>query len=296
MSRDKDNTLSELKELDSLVSIILPNFNKEKYLKRALDSILQQTYARFELIVIDDGSSDQSLNILKRVIDPRVKVLARSSNGGLAVAYNEGISICRGEFVMFWNSDDVMRQNHVGAMLHAITGQSKEFDCIGSRFRYMTNYGLKFGHSGSWSPELLELLRQRRALPFNVPSAIFKRKLFTKDLLFDPKLRQCEDFDFMHRLALNHRIGFLHNHFCGYYRLNLESLSSANWEEQVKFQKLFETSGKSSRPTHGDLVRIRFRRAIVLILYGKLISSIPHLIFSLRDPKYVFNRIISRLF
>jgi len=280
---------------NALVSIVLPNYNKDKYLKQAVQSILDQTYTNFELIVVDDASTDQSMNILNGLKDSRVRVFARSTNGGLANAYNTGIFACQGNFTMFWNSDDVMRRNHVEVMLNAISGQYKDFDCIGSHFKYITNYGLKFGHSGDWSPALLELLKQRRTLPFNVPSAIFSSNVFNKGLLFDPNLRQCEDFDFMHRLSLNHRIEFMHQHFCGYYRLNLESLSSASWEEQVKIQKLFQTNGKSMEPTLDDLVRIRFRRALVLMLYGKFFASIPHLFFSLRDPKYILKRIFDRL-
>ena len=282
--------------LKVLVSIVLPNYNKDKYLRQAVKSILDQTYTNFELIIVDDASTDQSMSILNGLQDSRVKVLARSTNGGLANAYNMGILASQGEFILFWNSDDIMRHNHVDVMLHAITGPYKEFDCIGSHFKYMTNYGLKFGHSGSWSPALLQLLKQRRTLPFNVPSAIFRSNLFSEGLLFDPNLRQCEDFDFMHRLSLNHGIAFMHQHFCGYYRLNLESLSSASWEEQVQIQKLVETNGKSMEPTRDSLVRIRFRRALVLMLYGKFLASIPHLVFSLRDPKYVLKRIFARLF
>jgi hypothetical protein len=115
-------------------------------------------------------------------------------------------------------------------------------------------------------------------------------------MLFNPQLRQCEDYDLMHRFSLKHRIGFLSEHYCGYYRLNLESLSSASWEQQVKIQKLVESNWESMEPTREDLIRIRFRRALALILYGKFLSSIPHLIFSLKDPKYILKRVISRFF
>lgn len=90
-----------------LISVIIPVYNAEKYLDRCLDSILAQTYSNFELILVDDGSTDSSLSICKRYEskDSRIKVLT-GPNGGSSVARNKGLDIAKGEYIIHIDADD----------------------------------------------------------------------------------------------------------------------------------------------------------------------------------------------
>jgi glycosyltransferase involved in cell wall biosynthesis len=90
------------------VSVILPVYNGEPYLAEAVDSILGQTYADFELIAIDDGSRDGSGALLDAVRDPRVRVV-HQENMGLALTLNKGIALARGEFIARQDQDDISR-------------------------------------------------------------------------------------------------------------------------------------------------------------------------------------------
>ena len=94
------------------VSVVLPVYNVENYLKECLDSLVEQTYKDIEIICVDDGSSDSSLKILKEyaVIDNRIIVLEQK-NQGAAVARNFGLSVATGEYVSFLDSDDVFSLN-----------------------------------------------------------------------------------------------------------------------------------------------------------------------------------------
>ncbi len=89
-----------------LVSVILPTYNRGYVLKRAVDSVLAQTYSNLELIVIDDGSTDNTQELLASYNDPRLKVLVPGKNGGPAAARNRGLEVARGDFVAFQDSDD----------------------------------------------------------------------------------------------------------------------------------------------------------------------------------------------
>ena len=90
-----------------LVSVILPTHNRAKTLRRAIDSVLSQTHRELELIVIDDGSTDQTQSLLKSYNDPRLKVLAPGRLGSAARARNYGLEHANGEFVAFQDSDDI---------------------------------------------------------------------------------------------------------------------------------------------------------------------------------------------
>ena len=90
-----------------LVSVILPTFDRAELLPRSIGSVLAQTDGHLELIVVDDGSSDDTEGVVARLADPRVRYLRLPENRGLPAARNAGIAIARGEYVAFQDSDDV---------------------------------------------------------------------------------------------------------------------------------------------------------------------------------------------
>jgi len=104
-----------------LVSVVIPVYNVEQYIQEALDSALKQTYRNIEIIVVDDGSPDNSVAIIqKRYNDPRLRIV-RQRNRGLAGARNTGIRHASGQYVAFLDSDDFWQPNkielHIDAML-----------------------------------------------------------------------------------------------------------------------------------------------------------------------------------
>ena len=94
------------------ISVIVPVYNAEKYLSRCIDSILNQTYKDFELILINDGSKDKSIDILRKYenIDNRIKVIDNSNNG-VSKTRNIGIRLAQGEYIQFIDSDDFIDEN-----------------------------------------------------------------------------------------------------------------------------------------------------------------------------------------
>ena len=98
-------------------SIVLTCFNREKSIKAAIDSVLNQTFQDFELVIIDDCSLDNSLNVIKGYSDPRIKVIAHGVNQGQNAALNSGLLKCEGELVAFLDSDDVYDESFLSEML-----------------------------------------------------------------------------------------------------------------------------------------------------------------------------------
>ncbi len=99
---------------EPLVSVVLPTYNREKLIRRAIDSVLRQTLEKWELIIVDDGSDDGTFEIINEIIkkEKRVKYL-KQQNMKLPVALNNGISISAGKFVTFLGSDDEYLPNHL---------------------------------------------------------------------------------------------------------------------------------------------------------------------------------------
>ena len=105
---------------EPLISVIVPVYNVEKYLRTCVDSILVQSYSALEVILIDDGSTDGSPQICDQYAqqDPRIQVI-HQKNAGLSAARNAGIDICRGEYLTFIDSDDFIHERFVELLLNA---------------------------------------------------------------------------------------------------------------------------------------------------------------------------------
>ena len=117
--------------IDNLISIILPVYNAEKYIERALKSLINQSYKNIEILCIDDGSKDNSYNIIKEFKDERIK-LFRQENSGPAKARNVGLSNSKGECIMFCDADDWYEPNMCELMLETLINQNVDFvlcDC-----------------------------------------------------------------------------------------------------------------------------------------------------------------------
>ena len=112
------------------VSVIIPVYNTSKYLHRCLESILNQTFRDFELILINDGSTDNSLEILREyeTKDSRIIVIDKP-NEGVSAARNQGIEIAKGDFIMFCDSDDYVEKDWIEKLLSAIENHQKSF-CV----------------------------------------------------------------------------------------------------------------------------------------------------------------------
>lgn len=104
--------------INKLVSIIIPIYNTEQYLCDCIDSILNQTYENIELILVNDGSTDNSLQLCKRYITNNKVVVFNKSNGGVSSARNKGLELAKGDYIIFVDSDDILPYNAVDILVN----------------------------------------------------------------------------------------------------------------------------------------------------------------------------------
>lgn len=104
------------------ICIIVPIYNSEKTIERCVDSLLKQTYSNLQIILVNDGSKDDSLNICKRLatIDPRITIIDKE-NGGVSSARNEGLNNCSCDYVMFVDSDDALDVDYIENMFYNLS-------------------------------------------------------------------------------------------------------------------------------------------------------------------------------
>ena len=109
------------------ISIIVPIYNVEKYIKQCLLSILEQSYKNLEIILVNDGTQDSSMEIIKSyLLDSRIKVINKE-NGGLSSARNRGLEIATGDYVAFIDSDDWIRVDKLMELYNIIQNEKLDF-------------------------------------------------------------------------------------------------------------------------------------------------------------------------
>lgn len=117
---------------NKLISIIVPIYNVENYLQECLESILKQTYKNFEVLLVDDGSTDNSANICKLYVekDKRFKYFFKE-NGGLSSARNFGVSNSKGEFLSFVDSDDIISNDFLETLYNNMINNEVKLSIVG---------------------------------------------------------------------------------------------------------------------------------------------------------------------
>lgn len=118
------------------ISVVMTVYNCDKYLSQAVDSILQQTWSDFELIIVDDGSTDNSLKILEAYDDSRIRIIVSEKNYGVAHARNIGLEYCTSEYVAFMDSDDISHPDRL-RMQYEFLRDNVDIDCVYAKFRQM---------------------------------------------------------------------------------------------------------------------------------------------------------------
>lgn len=185
------------------VSVIIPTFNREKFVCRAIDSVLVQDYKGFELIVIDDGSVDNTPSLLARYGD-RVKILTQK-NLGVSAARNSGIKKASGEFIAFLDSDDTWLPSKLSTQVKFFNENPGVSICqteeIWIRNNVRVNPRLVHKKHSGW------IFNFCLKLCIVSPSAVMlKKQVFDSVGLFDESLPACEDYDFWLRVALKFEI------------------------------------------------------------------------------------------
>jgi glycosyltransferase involved in cell wall biosynthesis len=112
--------------MPQLISVILPSYNHAHYIGEAIDSVLQQSHSNFELIVVDDGSTDNSLEVIKSYSDERISIIEQS-NSGAHNAINRGLNIAHGEYLTILNSDDRYYPDRFEKMLQSLQYSEGDF-------------------------------------------------------------------------------------------------------------------------------------------------------------------------
>ena len=193
--------------MNPLVSVAVGVYNVERYIKPAVESVLNQTYGHLELVVVDDGSTDGTVARLEEVRDPRLTVV-RCAHRGSAPTRNEAIRRTTGKYVGLLDGDDLYLPGKLERHIEFLESSPKT-DVSFSRFQSIDEDGIEMGVPSRPPEQPLSFETLLVGFPVNGSSAVVRRSAFETAGLFDEELPSCLDLDLWLRLALV-RDGNLH--------------------------------------------------------------------------------------
>ncbi len=184
------------KTIEPLVSIIMPVYNRATIVSKAIESILLQSYQNWELWIIDDCSSDQTINVLESYSDSRIKILQLPDNQGQSVARNLGLKHSRGEYLCYLDSDNYWSSDYLSLMINSLLEhpEAKSVYCAQQCEEYFINEKIEYLRFGCFNRSLLE---NKNYIDINC--FLHHRSLYNSYGGFKSELRSCEDWELILR-------------------------------------------------------------------------------------------------
>lgn len=199
------------------VSVVIPAFNREGTIRAAAESVLRQTFADFELIIVDDGSSDRTVEVARSIPDPRVRVIAVGANRGISATRNRGIAEARAPWVAFQDSDDEWLPEKLGRQMAELDAMGE--GAVAAFCGLLTIGGLDGGRGRttlSYTPDRRIPCRSGDILPELIKTSFVSTQTLvarTADLRaiggFDEELASIVDWELALRLAARGPFAFI---------------------------------------------------------------------------------------
>jgi len=205
---------------DISFSIIVPTYNRSVIIANAIKSVIDQTYEHWELIIVDDGSSDNTREVIESFDDKRIKYFFKDHEER-SIARNFGINMSKGDYISFLDDDDEILENYLAKFyeyIHSSNGNEKIFLC--KEYAKSTDGKVeKEAYSKKMEKNLIQLIWEKRP---SITSFVFSRAILEK-IRFSSKYNINEDYDLLLRVIFDHKIGYVPHHLFVYDKHPLQS-------------------------------------------------------------------------
>jgi glycosyltransferase involved in cell wall biosynthesis len=219
--------------INDMVSVIIPNYNNQIFLKNTISKILDNTYNNLEIIIIDDKSTDNSINIIKNFNNEKIKIFENNENSGTYYSRNKGILLSKGDYILIVDGDDYIDPTYIENMVNSLKNSSNNIWGYGKNFErvYLNNN--------------LQIIGKKKTMSYNI---LFKRKLFNY-LGFFQNSRFGADTEYLFRAQLyKYPIKFDHNNTNIEYHAN--SLKNKNLTQIIGWNKRHKYITKAKKDVY----------------------------------------------
>ena len=206
-----------------VVSVIIPTYNRKQTISRAIESILNQTYQDFEIIIVDDGSTDGTDVAIHSFTDPRIRYTHHEHNRGAATARNEGITLARGKYIAFQDSDDESLPDRLERQVEVLNCNSEIGIVYGDMIRVFQDGHerlIKTPNVGLNHAETYNALISFKAESVGIGTCVVRRSCFEQIGYFDANLHRFEELDFFIRASKLYHLYKIDAPVIKYYEVN----------------------------------------------------------------------------
>lgn len=241
--------------MEKLVTVFMPVYNTEKYLKESIDSILNQTYKNFELLIIDDGSTDSSIDIINSYDDDRIKLFRNEKNMGLPYTRNKGLELSKGEYIAFMDSDDISKGDRLEIQVKFLDNH-KDFQVVSSSCESLINNKISKPSKKIMNTEYIEI--NNRLIFYcciNNPTVMIRKNFFIKNnIRYKEECFVAEDYDFWVECIMNGgKIATLSKPNL-IYRVGHDSLTKKSYKDYSKERKIVIDNIKKKYLKHNGII------------------------------------------
>ncbi|NUQ81548.1 MAG: glycosyltransferase [Bacteroidetes bacterium] len=232
--------------LTPLVSVIIPVYNTEGTIKKAVESIVKQTYQHLEIILIDDASSDRSFQEIANLNDSRIRILRNETNLKTAATLNRGIAESNGTLIARMDADDVSHQDRIRLQVGFMQSHP-DVDVLGTAFRKLPS-GKKITQPLTHEEIDVAMLVRN---PIAHPSVMIRKSLLGSDSLYNPDFPAAQDFELWQRLISKARFANLPDGLLDYY-IHANQISTGQKDKQNRFADLVKLKHLSTLHSISD--------------------------------------------
>jgi glycosyltransferase involved in cell wall biosynthesis len=193
-----------MKDKEPVISIIMPAFNREDLIAESIESALKQTFTDFELIVIDDGSKDKTVEVAKKYLDdPRVILIQNEKNIGIANTRNKAVKLARGKYIAMLDSDDVWLNNEKLEKQLKFLETNQNYALYGSNIIHIDTSGkhLKTAQFPLTDSSIRKTILRRNA--FAQSTILCRKEAMIQAGLYSTRFAICDDYDLWLRIGRN---------------------------------------------------------------------------------------------
>lgn len=206
------------------ITVIIPTYNRQEHLKRSVNSVLKQSYQNFQLIVVDDGSTDGSAFYIENLAHPKIKLITQN-NRGVSSARNIGIVAAQTEWIAFLDSDDEWFPQKLQAQVDFIQ-KNPHLEFIHSNEIWNRN-GVRVNPPKKFDKSNDEIFRRSLEMCLISPSTVMmKKSLAEKHGRFNEEFIICEDYDLWLKILARQEVGFMSDHLITKYGGHEDQLST----------------------------------------------------------------------
>ena len=213
------------------VSVIIPVHNSSKYILECLNSVVNQTYKNLEIIIVDDNSSDDSIDIVQKVNDSRIKIVRLNENVGVALARNKGIDVSTGDFICFLDSDDYWKLKKIEKQVKFI--KNKSF--IYSGYEYLKRGRKHFAKV----PKIISYNQALKNTTIFTSTVMFNMKFLSKNDIYMPNIKRGQDTACWWKILKKNNFAYGITEPLSIYRVGDKSLSSNKFIALIRTWNLY---------------------------------------------------------